>query len=58
MSLIPCCSIGVREKILAIPSVEEGGKTNVHRYKDADWASIKKIKKLNLKNESTVVTSL
>ena len=31
MSLIPGLGIGVREKILATPSVGEGGKTHVQR---------------------------
>ena len=41
MSLIPGRGIRVSEKILATPSVGVGGKTQVHRYKRADWASRK-----------------
>ena len=47
MSSIPSRGIGVREKILAAPSVGVGGKTYVSRYRRTDWASnSKKSKKL------------
>ena len=42
MNLIPGCSVGVREKILAMPSVGVGGKAHVCRNKCADLASCKK----------------
>ena len=42
VSLIREHGIGVREKILASPSVGVGGKTHVCRNKRADWAGRKK----------------
>ena len=42
MSSIPGCGIGVREKILATPSVGVGGEAHVRRNKCTDWASSKK----------------
>ena len=42
MSSIPGLCIGVREKILATPSVGARGETHVQRNKCADWASSKK----------------
>ena len=42
MSLILGHSLGVREKILATPSVGVGGETHVCRNKGAEWASSKK----------------
>ena len=41
VSLIPGRSIGVREKILAMPSVGVLDETPVHRYKRVDWVSSK-----------------
>ena len=51
MSSIPGCGIGVREKIVATPSVGVGGKTHVHRNKRTDWVSSKKQKKLNTRHK-------
>ena len=45
MSSIPGRVIGVREKIVATPSVGVRGKTHVLRNKRTDWASSKKQKK-------------
>ena len=42
VSLIPGCSIGIREKILATPSVGVRGEAHVHRNKHVGWASSKK----------------
>ena len=39
VSSIPGGGIGVREKILDMPSVGVGGKTHVCRKKCTDWAS-------------------
>ena len=41
MNLIPGRNLGVREKILAMPSVGVGGKAHVCRNKCADLASSK-----------------
>ena len=43
MSSIPGCSIGDREKTLAMPSVGMWGKTHDHRDKREDWAISKYI---------------
>ena len=44
--MIPGCGIGVREKIIATPSVgmgvRVGGKAHVCRNKKVNWASSKK----------------
>ena len=48
MSSIPGSGIGVREKILAMPSLGVGGKTHVHRNKCADWVSRRRKKKKRL----------
>ena len=56
MSLIPGCSIGVREKIQAMPSVGVRGEANVGRNKCVEWACNKKV--VILHNENKILPKL